>query len=222
LPPIAVVVVSDVRFVRDALVALLGESDRAKVVAAVGELEFEQAVAHPADIALIDTGLPRGLDTVRRVRQIAPHLRIVAFAMAEREEHVIAWAEAGISGYIPRSAGLHDVVHLLERSMRNEQSCAPHIVNGLMRRIGAGPTRTEERPALTQREMEIIHLVSKGLSNKEIANRLSIGLATTKSHVHNALGKLGLVRRGQVAQWMHYRTSPAGGLGPPAPPPLGG
>ena len=88
--------------------------------------------------------------------------------------------------------------------MRNEQLCSPRIASSLVRRIAIGlPTiQSGERKSLTQRELEIVKLVSDGLSNKEIANSLKIGVATTKSHVHNVLGKLGLVRRGQAAQWM--------------------
>jgi two-component system, NarL family, nitrate/nitrite response regulator NarL len=128
----------------------------------------------------------------------------VALALAEREDDVLTWVESGISGYIPRSAALGDVVALLEGAMRDEQLCSPRIASSLVRRIAIGlPTiPSGERKSLTQRELEIVKLVSEGLSNKEIANSLKIGLATTKSHVHNALGKLGLVRRGQAAQWM--------------------
>ena len=207
---IGVIIVSDVRFVREALVALLERSDGARVLMAVDEpdVEFDQALALSPDIALIDTGLPNGLAVVRHARRIAPHVRIVAFALAEREDHVIAWAEAGISSYIPRSASLQEVVHLLERSMNDEQPCSPHIANRLMRRIASGLAHqpAPEAVTLTQRELEIVGLVSQGMSNKEIANRLNIGLATTKSHVHNALGKLGMVRRSQAAQWMHQRA----------------
>ena len=61
-------------------------------------------------------------------------------------------------------------------------------------------------PPLTRRELEIIQLINDGLTNKEIARRLAIGLATTKSHVHNLLTKLGLERRSQAAKWIRERT----------------
>lgn len=61
-------------------------------------------------------------------------------------------------------------------------------------------------PVLTPRELEIVRLIGSGLSNKEIARYLNIGLATTKSHVHNVLGKLNLQRRGQAASWMQAHS----------------
>jgi two-component system nitrate/nitrite response regulator NarL len=209
-PVIGIVIVSDVRFVREAMVSFLERSGKVEIMGAVGELsaEFARSLARHPDIALIDTALANGLTAVRRIRQIAPWMRVVALALAEREDDVLAWVEAGVSGYIPRSAALSDVVPLLEGAMRDEQLCSPRIASSLVRRIAIGlrAVPSGERKSLTQRELEIVKLVSEGLSNKEIANSLKIGLATTKSHVHNALGKLGLVRRGQAAQWIREQV----------------
>lgn len=140
----------------------------------------------------------------------------MALAIVETEAEVIAWARAGVSGYVPRSAGLSDLVGVLKGIVRGEQSCSSQIVGGLLRWI-AGARHVSEMPpqgarlqALTAREQQVVVLVGAGLSNKEIARRLKIGLATTKSHVHNLLGKLELARRSQVAQWLHDHGLPAG------------
>jgi DNA-binding NarL/FixJ family response regulator len=92
----------------------------------------------------------------------------------------------------------------LEASLRDEQACSPRVASGLLRRLGAGspPAQPSEPQQLTRRELEILGLINEGLSNKEIANLLRIGLATTKSHVHNLLAKLGVNRRSQAAHWM--------------------
>src|SRR3989442_8173668 len=93
--------------------------------------------------------------------------------------------------------------------MRGEQVCSTRISAGLLRRIAAGPraagasAATADATALTAREDQVVRLVAAGLSNKEIARRLDIGLATVKSHVHNVLGKLTLERRSQVAGGVH-------------------
>lgn len=208
-----IVVLSDVRFMRDALVAILERSDKFDVLGAAAELgaDFNHVASRLPDVILIDANLPDAFATVHRIKQVTPHVRIVALALAEREDEVIAWVESGVSGYIPRSAALEDLVALLEGTMRGEQVCSPRVASGLVRRIAAGSLR--ERPiepmALTRREVEIVHLINEGLSNKEIAQRLKIGLATAKSHVHNVLGKLGLERRSQAAQWMRRHGSAA-------------
>jgi len=210
---IGIVILSDVRFVRDALVMIFERSRKLNIlgVAADFSAAFEQSMARHPDIALIDTALPDGFAIVRRIMQLAPEVRIVALALAEREDEVIAWAESGVSGYIPRSVGLNEMVAILEGAMRGEQVCSPRVAGGLVRRLAAvsGHQRPAEPIALTQRELEIVQLINDGLTNKEIARRLEIGLATAKSHVHNLLGKLGLERRAQAAKWIRRQTRPA-------------
>ena len=72
---------------------------------------------------------------VRRTKQIAPRLHIIALALADREDDVIAWAESGISGYIPRSAGLNELLPILDATLRGEQACSPRVASGLMARF---------------------------------------------------------------------------------------
>jgi two-component system, NarL family, nitrate/nitrite response regulator NarL len=85
------------------------------------------------------------------------------------------------------------------------QACSGSVSAGLIRRIAAtagSPGEQKFSPArLTRRELEIVGLIGTGLSNKEIARRLNIGVATTKSHVHSVLNKLNVQRRGQAANW---------------------
>jgi two-component system nitrate/nitrite response regulator NarL len=157
---------------------------------------------------LIDAGLPDGLAVVARLRCLDPLAQLVAFALTESEAEVIAWAEAGVCGYLPRSAALGDLAFFLNKIMRREQICSTRIAAGLLRRIAEGPRVASpsapvsaEATGLSTREHQVAGLIAAGLSNKEIARRLGIGVATVKSHVHNVLGKLTLERRGQVVPW---------------------
>jgi two-component system nitrate/nitrite response regulator NarL len=203
-PSISAVILSDVRFVREALVEIFERSGIVRVLGLAAEFDnkFERCVALRPEIILIDAVLPGGIEVAHRIRQLAPWARVVAFALAETEENVVAWAEAGISGYIPRSTALCDVVGMLQRAMRDEQICSSRVVGGLMRRIAEThrlSTELSKPVSLTRRELEIVELIDYGLSNKEIARRLHIEVTTTKSHVHNVLRKLGLEHRGQAA-----------------------
>src|SRR5262249_1490812 len=115
------------------------------------------------------------------------------------------WAEAGVIGYIPGTAALSDLARLLVDIHSGEQICSGRVAAGLLRRIartaGQGTVRNAHFrvPVLTKRERQAAGLIRSGLSDKEIARRLNISLATTKSHVHNLLGKLNVRRRSQVA-----------------------
>ncbi len=207
---LSIVILCDIRFFRESLVDILGRDRTLKILGAMADYgeTFERSLALRPDIVLIDTALPNGLAAVRRTRLLAPWVHVVAFAMAETEENVVAWAEVGAAGYIPRTAGLAELVSMLQNVMRGEQVCSSRVASCLMRRIAnpTGRSKSEGKPCdpppLTRRELQIVQLINAGLSNKEIARRLNIGLATTKSHVHNVLGKLRLGRRGQAALWM--------------------
>jgi two-component system, NarL family, nitrate/nitrite response regulator NarL len=144
----------------------------------------------------------------------------VALGVAETESDVIAWAMAGAAGYVARSVGLAEVVDVLRDIARGELSCPPRVAAMLFQRIGvlAGDHPAHGEPvaasALTARELQIARLVGAGLSNKEIARQLGIGVATAKSHVHNVLTKLNVERRSQVAGSLRQRlTAPRSASG---------
>jgi DNA-binding NarL/FixJ family response regulator len=136
----------------------------------------------------------------------------VAFALRETESEVISWAQAGIHGYIPRDTSLTTLVEMLNNIVRGEQACPSRIASGMLRWIArhAGDFRnsepTDSRTVLTTREEEVADLMSASLSNKEIARRLGITVATTKSHVHSILSKLGVHKRGLTADRIRSRA----------------
>jgi two-component system, NarL family, nitrate/nitrite response regulator NarL len=202
-------IVSDIRFLREGLAEILARDDVFVITGMAAGLDeaLAQWRANEPQIVLLDATLPDGLRVARHLRALSPNVPIVALALAETEAEVIAWAEAGISGYVPRSAGLGDLVKYLRDIVHGEQICATRVAAGLLRWISAYARAGSEArprgklPVLTAREDQVVQLISSGLSNKEISRRLNIGLATTKSHVHNLLAKLELERRGQVVRW---------------------
>ena len=157
-----------------------------------------------ADVVLVDAALRDGVAAARRTRQIKPDIRIIAYAVRETKDDVIAWAEAGVIGYVPDTVALADLVRLIMDIHGGEQPCSGRVAAELLRRIAVseslGIGRNGPSPAvpLTRRERETAELIATGLSDKEIARRLNISLATAKLHVHNLLGKLNVQRRGQV------------------------
>lgn len=164
------------------------------------------------DVVLIDAAFPNGIDLVGRLRNIASRVQVVVVAVRETEQNIIAWAEAGVVGYIPSTASLADVVTLLSDIITGKQSCSQPVAAGMLRRISStarwGNPQSDVPPApiLTAREVQIVELIASGLSNKDISRRLNIGVSTTKSHVHHLLGKLALQRRGQIAHWINHGT----------------
>jgi DNA-binding NarL/FixJ family response regulator len=213
-----VIVVSEVRLLREGLAEILNRSPSISVVGLTADLT--EAVASSATLRphlmLLDSAYLGGAAAVAQTRQAGPDLRIVVFAVRETEENIIAWAEAGAIGYIPSTAGIADLVHLVTGIQKGEQSCSERVAGGLLRRIalmasiGHGRDTSFPAPALTPRERQTAELITIGLSDKEIARQLKIGVGTTKSHVHNLLAKLNVQRRGQVAALWRNHTPHAG------------
>jgi DNA-binding NarL/FixJ family response regulator len=211
-----ILLVWGVRFTGECLVELLGRDPFVSVVELCADIS-EAVVLAPAlqaDIVLLDARMPEGAGAVRRALDIAPGMRVVVSSVRETEDEVVAWAEAGAIGYIPRTTPLGDFVRLIIEIHNGEQVCSGRVAAGLLRRIAHTTIGNPRRnglvaiSALTRRERQTAELIKSGLSDKEIARRLNISLATTKSHVHNVLGKLSLRRRSEVADhlrghWHH-------------------
>jgi DNA-binding NarL/FixJ family response regulator len=201
-----IVIVSEVRFVRESLAEFLERDPSVSVVRLCTDLVEVVALSPSlqADVVLVDAALRNGAAAARRTRQVKPDVRIIAYAVRETKEDVIAWAEAGVIGYVPNTAALADLGRFIVDIHGGEQLCSGRVAAELFHRIavteslGIGRNTPSPAVALTRRERQAAELIATGLSDKEIARRLNISLATAKAHVHNLLGKLNVQRRGQV------------------------
>ncbi len=222
--PLHVVVISEVRLLGEGLTLALERESSLSVCGCFGALEdaLQNFGLLQPDLVLLNIPLRAAKDAIQRLGAVAPGVKVIALAIDENLDDVVAWAQAGAAGYIPNTAALRDLAPMLVGIVRGEQPCAGRVAAGLLRRLGdLGPADGHVPASVsaatpTARELEVLEMMSSGLSNKEIARRLNIGLATTKSHVHNLLGKLGLQRRGQAASWI--RGQQAGLFSGKAPP----
>jgi two-component system nitrate/nitrite response regulator NarL len=154
-----------------------------------------------ADVVLVDVTSGEGLETLHALAEQFPGRRLIALGVRDDDAEVLACIEAGASGYVLRDATLAEVAEAVERSLRDEPMTSPHIVAMLMRRVAALAANGSRSgfDDLTTRELEVVELIEKGLSNKEIAAQLSIAVTTVKNHVHSILEKLKVQRRGEAA-----------------------
>jgi DNA-binding NarL/FixJ family response regulator len=151
---------------------------------------------------LVDILMPDGIALVRRLSAERPELKVVALAVRELEDNVLQVAEAGVAGYVTCDASLAELAHTLASVARDELVLSPRMTAALMRRVAVLAHERVREPVfdtLTVREREIVDLLGRGLSNKEIGQALQIELATVKNHVHHILEKLHVTRRSQVA-----------------------
>jgi DNA-binding NarL/FixJ family response regulator len=199
-----VYVVSDVRLYREGLILGLARQIQLNVLGAGCSADaLSQIRALRPEVLLLDLAANESLTIPRRAEQDLPTLRVVAFAVAEASENVLACAEAGISGYVAQDGSVEDLVTTVLRVLKGEVVCSPRIAALLFDRIAtlsSGQGIAHSDAPLTPREREIAALVASNLPNKEIARRLRLCPATIKNHVHNILQKLNIRRRGDIAR----------------------
>jgi DNA-binding NarL/FixJ family response regulator len=203
-------VASDIRLYREGLTDGLARSGRVEVVGTAADADT--AVAHARalapDVVLVDLVMAGWEDAVRAIAGGEGDACVVVLGVREVEDEVIACAEAGVSGYVTREASLDELTDVVESVARGESPCSPRISALLLRRVAETAGRGRELPAaerLTRREAEIVGLIDEGLSNKQIAGRLSIEPATVKNHVHSILEKLQVERRAEAAARVRSR-----------------
>jgi two-component system, NarL family, nitrate/nitrite response regulator NarL len=220
--PILIFLVCPVRLYREAIAAMLAaEADLSLRGCADPDDEFFAAYdATAPDVVLLDTGTPGSLGIATELMRLRPLARVLGFGVHDLPAHVIACAEAGLAGYVPNTASVADLVTAARRIALGGTVCSAAIADDLFRHVrGTALWHHTVRPeaALTPRQRQIVRLMAYGLSNKEIARRLSLGTSTVKNHVHEILDRLHVSSRAQVASCMH-----PGSRAGPAPVPLAG
>lgn len=211
----SVLLLTPVALYRDGIARYLAASGAIDVVGVSGGSTSGRAFEGPSgpslvslakaarpDVILLDMALEDSGATARALRWALPSTPIIALAVPESEPDVLRCAEVGVSGYVSRDASLEDLLTAVGSAVSGEAICSPRIAASLFRRIAAlsfAAQEHEETPRLTPREAEIVALIDDGLSNKQIARRLSIEVPTVKNHVHSVLEKLGASSRTEAA-----------------------
>jgi len=205
-----VLVVAETRLFRDGLAQTLGR-EQVDVVgaAAAGKDALDCVRSLKPDIVVLDMARVESADMLRELTGALPSVKVVAVGVPEVERHVIACAEAGISGYVRREGTVADLVATLESVTSGEAVFSPRMAASLLRRVAVLAAEREDDVdvRLTPRESEIAELLADGLSNKQIAQRLCVEVATVKNHVHSILDKLKVSRRGEAAARVRRRRT---------------
>jgi DNA-binding NarL/FixJ family response regulator len=191
---IRVLLVDDHPVVRQGLHAMLdAEADLTVVGEASSGAEAVEFVANdPPDVVLMDLRMPGmdGATATARIVASGSRSRVVVLTTYETDTDILRAVEAGAAGYLLKDSPLAELVSAIRGAARGETVLAPSVVGKLVGRV-----RTPARPALSAREIEVLRLVGRGLSNAEIGRELFIGEATVKTHLLRAFGKLGVSDR---------------------------
>ena len=202
---IRVLLADDQELVRSGFRLILELADGIEVVgeAADGRHAVDLSRELRPDVVLMDVRMPEldGIEATRRLRQAGVDSRVLVLTTFDLDEYVYAAVCAGASGFMLKDAPREQLVAAVRTVARGEALLAPAITQRLIERFVARPPRQEASPALTRlsaRELEVLRLLARGLSNAEIAAELIVGEATVKTHVARVLQKLGLRDRVQA------------------------
>ena len=179
------------------------------VVAATGEGRPAVRIAAAAspDVVVLDLQLPdlSGVEVIRGLLDAVPQVRVLMLSASGEQQSVLDAVKAGASGYLLKSAGLADFLDAVSRTAAGDTVFTPGLaglVLGEFRRLAVEPvTEPGAAPKLTERETEVLRLVAKGLSYRQIAERLVLSHRTVQNHVQNTLNKLQLHNRVELTRY---------------------
>ncbi|MEW5958306.1 MAG: response regulator transcription factor [Chloroflexota bacterium] len=194
-----VLVADDHSLFRDGLISLL-EAAGLDVVGQAGDGQAAVAMAlslHP-DVVLLDIAMPHldGLAALRLIKEQLPEIQVVILTVSEDDADLIEAIRSGAQGYLLKSLHAEEFFEMLDGLQRGEaamtRQTTAHLMKGLAKPL---PQRAEPGQSLTKREIELLHLAAEGLSNKAIAQTLSVSENTVKYHLRNILHKLNVQNR---------------------------
>jgi DNA-binding NarL/FixJ family response regulator len=208
-PALRVMVVDDHPIWREAIERDLRDAG-VHVVAAAGngEQALRRLPAARPDVVLLDLRLPvlDGVETTRRIAAGHPGVRVLVLSASGEEGDVLSAIKAGASGYLVKSASREELLDAVRRTAAGDAVFTPGLaglVLGEFRRMTTGGrgSAADAGPRLTERETEILRLVAKGLSSRQIAERLVLSHRTVQNHTQNVLVKLQLHNRVELTRY---------------------
>lgn len=207
---IGILIVDDHEVVRKGIRSYLETVKDFQVIgeASSGEEALKLVSDFIPDIVLLDLIMPGmdGVETTRRIKHISPRTQVVVLTSYHEDVHIFPALKAGAISYILKDMKMEKLADALQRAVRREVTLHPLVAERVLQNIRGGD---KDDPALftelTERELEVLRLIAKGMTNSQIAETLVISENTVKGHVSNILSKLHLADRTQVAVYAWQR-----------------
>ncbi|HET9344492.1 MAG TPA: response regulator transcription factor [Candidatus Limnocylindrales bacterium] len=192
--PIRILVADDHAGFRSGVAALLGTQSGLSLVgeAETGDAAVAAALALQPDVVLMDLNMP-GLDGIaatRRIVHTSPHIAVLVLTMADNDAAVFDALRAGARGYLLKGADRAELTRAIRAVASGEAIFGPDVARRLMAYFAAAPVRAPAFPDLSERELEVLDLIARGMSNQQIVDRLVISPKTVRNHISNIFSKL--------------------------------
>lgn len=200
---IRIVIVDDHSIVRNGLRALLDTEADLDVVgeAENGRQAVDRVLQLRPDVTLMDLEMPvmNGIDAIQEISRQWPEARILVLTSFATDDKVFPAVKAGALGYLLKNTAPDELTEAIRRVARGESSLDPLVARKLLEELSHPPKQPGTEEPLTDREEQVLKLIAKGYSNKQIASELVISDTTVRSHVSSILGKLHVASRTQAA-----------------------
>jgi DNA-binding NarL/FixJ family response regulator len=167
---------------------------------------IEQAAELQPDVVLMDVRMPsvNGIEAARRIRAAQPAVRILMLTESEDEDDLYAAVRAGATGYLLKEVAIDEIADAIRAVASGQALVSPSMTTKLLSEFNALSRRLEEEHdgrRLTDRELEVLRLIARGMSNKDIGTDLVIAENTVRNHVRNILEKLQVRSRVEAAMY---------------------
>jgi NarL family two-component system response regulator LiaR len=202
--PITVMIVDDHEMVRHGASGYLEAQLDIEVVAEAesGEEAVRLAREHVPHVVLMDLVMPGmdGVEATRKVKDVSPRSQIIVLTSYHQDEHIFPALQAGAISYLLKDVKAGELVDAIRRAAQGEATLHPRVAARVIQAFRGGDLdQSSPFTTLTERELDVIKLIARGLTNRKIAEELVISEGTVKGHVSNILSKLHLADRTQAA-----------------------
>lgn len=198
---IRILLVDDHTILREGIVKLLSLEESIEIVgtAANGQEAIDKASTTKPHIILLDINLPdiSGVEVCRRIKEVHPEIQIIALTIHDEQGYVFEMIKAGASGYLLKDVGTDSLVQAIQDAAKGKSILDPKVTAQVLNEFSRLSEIYEgyKKTVLSQREKQILRMISRGYTNKEIANRLFISEKTVKNHITNVFHKLEVTDR---------------------------
>jgi two-component system, NarL family, nitrate/nitrite response regulator NarL len=195
-PKIRILIADDHPVVRKGLQSCLARQDRLKIVgeASDGNEALERIRELVPDVVLMDISMPRmnGLAVTELLRKEAPDVKVLILTVHNQREYIFRILQAGAHGYVSKEAPPEELLRAIEAVFNGEPFFSEDVAREALNQFIAHGSKKEPFAQLTSREREVLVLIAEGQSNKEIANRLGIGVRTIETHRERIMRRLNI------------------------------
>jgi len=206
---IRLILADDHRIILEGLEQLFSRWEEFQVVATAtnGEDALTAVRKHKPDVLVLDVQMPGrdGLSVLKQIHTEKIPTRVILLTATLDEDGVLDAMQGGVSGLVLKESAAQLLVQTVKRVMRGERALEPSLVSNALDRLAQREDARQIVEVLSKRETEIVKMVAGGLRNKEIADKLSIGEGTVKSHLHSIYEKLGVHGRVELTMYAYER-----------------